>query len=110
MDAKTKLFHIFEGETTSVKYIYSENGQVRVELEEWKKSCVDLLSNIRDLYQEMKTAIEEKDEQISNLNSINEDLKIYIDRLEKCTTLLHSGKYISAVKRKERTLNIHFPC
>ena len=52
----------------------------------------------------MKTAIEEKDEQISNLNSINEDLKIYIDRLEKSTTLLHSGKDISEVKRKERTL------
>ena len=89
---------------TSVKNIYSENCQVRDELEEWKKSCVDLLSNIRDLYQEMKTAIEEKDEQISNLNSINEDLKIYIDRLEKSTTLLHSGKDISEVKRKERTL------
>ena len=57
----------------------------------------------------MKTAIEEKDEQISNLNSINEDLKIYIDRLEKSTTLLHSGKDISEVKRKERTLKHSFP-
>ena len=66
---------------TSVKNIYSENCQVRDELEEWKKSCVDLQWNICDLYQEMKTAIEEKDEQISNLNSINEDLKTYIDRL-----------------------------
>ena len=52
----------------------------------------------------MKTAIEEKDEQISNLNSINEDLKIYIDRLEKSTNLLYSGKDISEVKRKARTL------
>ena len=52
----------------------------------------------------MKTAIEEKDEQISNLNSINEDLKIYIDRLEKSTNLLYSGKDISEVNRKARTL------
>ena len=52
----------------------------------------------------MNTGIEEKDQQIWNLNSINEDLKIYIDKLEKSTTLLHSGKAISEVKRNERTL------
>ena len=54
LDTKTKLFHIFEGETAPV--------------------C------------------------------INEDLKIYIDRLEKSTNLLYSGKDISEVKRKARTL------
>lgn len=73
-------------------------------MEEWKKTCVDLESNIRDIYQEMKVAIEEKDEEISNINSINEDLKIYIDRLENAQNLLHSGKDISEVKKKSRTL------
>ena len=40
-----QVISLFEGETASVKvyiYMYSENCQVRDELEQWEKSCVDL--------------------------------------------------------------------
>ena len=52
----------------------------------------------------MQTAIEEKDEEISTLNSVNEDLKTYIDKLERSQNLLNLGKDISDVKKKSRTL------
>ena len=59
----------------------------------------------------MKTAIEEKDEQISNLNSFNEDLKLYIDRLEKIHNLVTFRKrYLRGEEKRKNIENTPFPC
>ena len=92
LDSKTKLFHIYTGETVSVADLKKENKNVRDDLKKWKKTCESLESDICELYEEIKSVINEKDEQISNLQSINKELKV------------HTGKHVSEVKKKSRTL------
>jgi AAA+ ATPase superfamily predicted ATPase len=76
---------------------------MRDELQEWKKTCKDLQNDIHTLYKEIETAMQEKDEEISNLHSINEELKSYIDSLKTSQNSLYNGKHLSEVK-KSRTL------
>lgn len=104
LDSKSKIFHIHKGETASVTELHKENNDMIDELKEWKKTCVDLQSDIRAIYQEMKEAMEEKDKEISNLHSINEDLRTYINTLEKSQNLLYTGKPVSEATKKSRTL------
>jgi hypothetical protein len=63
LDSKSKLFHIYTGET--VADIKKENSNMRDELQEWKKTCKDLQNDIHTLYEEIETAMQEKDEEIS---------------------------------------------
>ena len=99
LDSKTKLFHIYTGETVSVADLKKENNNIRDDLEKWKKTCENLESDICELYEEIKSVINDKDEQISNLQSINKELKSYINILENSPNLVHTGKHVSEVKK-----------
>ena len=74
---------------------------MRDELQEWKKTCKDLQNDIHTLYEEIETAMQEKDEEISNLHSINEELKSYIDSLKTSQNSLYHGKQVSEVKQNQ---------
>ena len=99
LDSKTKLFHIYTGETVSVADLKKENNNIMDDLEKWKKTCENLESDICELYEEIKSVINDKDEQISNLQSINKELKSYINILENSPNLVHTGKHVSEVKK-----------
>ena len=53
----------------------------------------------------MKKELERKDQVIEDLSPVNEELKSYIDFLEKSNGYAYKGKSISDVKKKSRTLN-----
>jgi chromosome segregation ATPase len=101
LDSKSKLFHIYTGETVSVADIKKENSNMRDEFQEWKKTCKDIQNDIHTLYEEIETAMQEKDEEISNLHSINEELKSYIDSLKTSQNSLYNGKHVSEVKKNQ---------
>ena len=101
--AEAKKIHIFEGQTISFAQLQHESQQVHDELEEWRSKCTNLEADIQKLYGEMETAINEKNKEISDLRSKNEELLSYIERLEKSQDLQHKGKDISEViKNQER--------
>ena len=74
---------------------------MRDELQDWKKTCKDLQNDIRTLYEEIESAMQEKDEEISNIHSINEELKSYIDSLKTSQNSLYNGKHVSGVKKNQ---------
>ena len=78
-------------------------------MEEWKRTCENLQSNVRQLHQEMEQALREKDKQISDLTSENEELKNYIDKLQS-SNAKYKGKDISEVQKKSRTLASFMSC
>ena len=104
LDSRSKKFHIFEGQTISFAQLQHESQQVHDELEEWRSKCTNLEADMQKLYGEMETAINEKNKEISDLRSKNEELLSYIEKLEKSQDLQHKGKDISEVIKKSRTL------
>ena len=65
------------------------------------KKYSDLESEPNKLHQEMQVAIQEKEEAIKNLQTINEDLSSCVSSLEN---LAYKGKDISQVAKKSTTL------
>jgi CHASE3 domain sensor protein len=61
---------------------------------------------MKKLYHEMGMALEEKYEKIEKLETKNEELKQYIELLEKSEKIEHQGKDISETKKKSRTQKI----
>ena len=75
------------------------------EIAEWKKSYANLQEERKKLYQEMLSAVHERDqEEISSLKQQNRELLSYIECLEKNESLQNKGKDISEVKNKSRSL------
>ena len=63
----------------------------------------DLKSETKQLFEEMYAAIQEKEKSLSDLQSKNEELLNYIDKIEN-SDKPYEGKDISEVKKKSRTL------
>ena len=103
LNSKVRRLHIFEGQTVSVASLREENEAIRDELEEWKQSYKDLKSETKQLFEEMYAAIQEKEKSLSDLQSKNEELLNYIDKIEN-SDKPYEGKDISEVKKKSRTL------
>jgi hypothetical protein len=104
LDLKAKRFHIFDGQTISIKQLEEENTHIHSEMQKWKERNSNMESEMRKLYYEMGMALEEKDEKIEKLETKNEELKQYIEFLEKSEKMEHQGKDISVTKKKSRTL------
>ncbi|CAB3983662.1 Hypothetical predicted protein [Paramuricea clavata] len=104
LDLKAKRFHIFDGQTISIKQLEEENTLIHGEMQKWKERNSNLESEMRKLYYEMGRALEEKDEKIEKLETKNKKLKQYIELLEKSEKMEHQGKDISETKKKSRTL------
>ena len=104
LNSKLRRFHIFEGQTESVKELRRENDLMKDEIAEWRKSYSNLQEEMKKLYSEMCQAIEEKDTKIDELEQKNEELLKYIACLEKSESLLNKGKDIADIKKKSRTL------
>ena len=103
LNSKVRRFHIFEGQTASVTCLREENEAIRDELEEWKQNYQDLKSESKQLFEEMYAAIQEKEQSLSDLQSKNEELLSYIEKIEN-SDKTYVGKDISEVKKKSRTL------
>ena len=82
-----------------------EKEFVEQDLSEWKKKFVNLEEESKKLLEDMKKELERKDQVIEDLGHVNEELKSYIDFLEKSNGYAYKGKSISDVKKKSRTLN-----
>ena len=82
-----------------------EKEFVEQDLSEWKKKFVNLEEESKKLLEDMKKELERKDQVIEDLGNVNEELKSYIDFLEKSNGYAYKGKSISDVKKKSRTLN-----
>ena len=76
---------------------------------EWKKTCENLQSSLRQLYQEMEQALKEKDKEILDLTSDNEELKNYIDKMQR-SNAKYKRKDISEVQKKSRSLASFVAC
>jgi hypothetical protein len=57
LDSRSKIFHLFEGQTISFAQLQHESQQVHDELEEWRGKCANLEADMQKLYGEMETAI-----------------------------------------------------
>ena len=91
--------------TISVKELRKENEKICDELEKWKKSYTNLHEEKEKLYLEMVSVVEEKNEEINNLNKVNKELLDYVDRLEQKSNFKNQGKDVANVAKKSRTLN-----
>ena len=67
LDKKVRTFHVFEGETKSIKEFCVEIKSVRDELNEWKKKYVNLEEEKEKMYKEMVVALKEKDKSLKNM-------------------------------------------
>ena len=70
-----------------------------------EKSYKNLHEEKEKLYLEMVSAVEEKNEEINNLNKVNKELLDYVDRLEQKNNFKNQGKDVANVAKKSRTLN-----
>ena len=61
MDTKVRKFHVFEGETKSIKQFCVEIKSVRDDLNEWRKKYINLEEEKEKLYKEIIVAMKEKD-------------------------------------------------
>ncbi len=104
LNSKTRVYHLFEGMIMSVKEMKMEYEMVKDELELWKANCQNIQERMEQLYVDMKEALKEKDEKISELQEANKDLQDYIRRLEKPDHLVNKGKDFSEAKNKSRTI------
>lgn len=104
LDSRSKKFHIFEGQVISVEKLQQECQMIYDEQEKWKNKCKNLESDLQKLYSEMEIALNEKDKEISDLSTKNEELLTYIETLEKSQDMQFKGKDISEVTKKSRTL------
>ncbi|XP_066016033.1 uncharacterized protein [Pocillopora verrucosa] len=108
LNSKVRRFHIFEGQTLSVTCLREETEAIRDELEEWKQNYQHLEAESKQLFAEMYLAIQEKEQSLSNLQSKNEELQHYFEKIEN-SDKTYVGKDISEVKKKSRTLK-EFMC
>ena len=53
----------------------------------------------------MVSAVEEKNEEINNLNKVNKEQLDYVDCLEQKNNFKNQGKDVANVAKKSRTLN-----
>lgn len=104
LDSRTKRFHIFEGQTISVKQLKEKNQLAHDEMQKWKERNANIESEMKELYHQMEMALKERDEKIEKLETKNEELKQYVLLLEKSEKMKHQGKNITETKKKSRTL------
>jgi regulator of replication initiation timing len=105
MESRTELFHILDGHTVSVEDLQNENKVIYDQLSEWKKSYENLELQTRKLHQEMQQALKEKDREILELSTQNEELRKHIEKLQN-STLKYKGKDISEVQKKDKITGI----
>ena len=82
-----------------------EKEYAEQDLLEWKRNFENLEEESRKLLEDMKKELERKNQVIEDVSNVNEELKSYIDFLEKSNGYAYKGKRISDVKKKSRTLN-----
>ena len=105
LDTEVRKFHVFEGETKSIKEFCVEIKSVRDELNEWKKKYINLEEEKEKMYKEMVVALKEKDKVIADLQNNNKELEEYADNLAKAVGISsYVGKRVSEAKNKNRTL------
>ena len=75
-----------------------ENQVMAEELSQSKKNFENLEAESKMLFEEMRR--EKKDEVIEELSNTNQELKAYIDSLEKSERIAYKGKMVSR-KRAE---------
>ena len=100
LNSKTRRFHIFDGQILSILDLKRENEFMKDEITEWKKSYANLQEERQKLFQEMLSAVHEREQEISSLKQQNRELLSYIECLEKNESLQNKGKDISEVKNK----------
>ena len=100
LNSKTRRFHIFEGQILSILDLKRENEFMKDEITEWKKSYANLQEERQKLFQEMLSAVHEREQEISSLKQQNREFLSYIECLEKNESLQNKGKDISEVKNK----------
>ena len=91
--------------SSTVVFESTINYQLKNILQEWKKNFENLEEESRKLLDDMKKELERKEQVIEDLSNVNEELKSYIDFVEKSNGCAYKGKSISDVKKKSRTLN-----
>ena len=104
LNSMVRKFHIFEEMIRSVKELDIENESIKDEMELWKKNCKNLQDKLDNLYEDMISAINEKNEEIDGLQNRNKQLDEYIKCLEKDMKFSNHGKNVADVKKKSRTL------
>ena len=109
LDTRSKRFHLYHGQIISVTELKQENALIWHELEKWKELNTNLELDIKEHYKEIEIAMQQKDEEIVDLQAKNEELLRYIDILERSENMQHKGKDISETKKKSKTLKSFLP-
>jgi hypothetical protein len=112
-----KKFHVFQGQNKEVAKFKAEISKVKDELEfqstklqeeidDWSKRYENLEQEKENLFNTMASTLREKDRVIGHLQTSNNELKQYIENLEKQFDYpkQYQGKTVSESKNKSRTI------
>lgn len=104
LDSRCRRFNIFEGQTRSVQELEADVGHLKSELENWKDKYENLEKAKEELYNEMIKEINIRERIIAEQSDNNNVLKNYIALLEKSEGVAYTGKPVSDVANKSRSL------
>ena len=69
LNSRNRRFHIFEGQVLLVQELQKENNFMKDDIAEWRKSFANLQEEKEKLYQEMILAVQQREQEISNLHA-----------------------------------------
>jgi hypothetical protein len=102
LDSKLYKLSVRRGEMESVQTMNTKIQEHRKELEEWKTKYSDLAEESKTLYEDMIKEVKNLEEEITDLNETNKDLREYVEVLERKESLQCQGKSINNLGNKQK--------
>lgn len=104
LDEKVKKFHVYEGQTKSVRALYDEIKFLKDDMQDWKSKNKHLEEKER-LYEDLVMTANENNRLTGEIQETNKELEDYVKIVEETTDIsTFKGSPVSEVKNKTRTL------
>lgn len=98
---KVYVISVRKEEVVSIDELMADVEMNQQEIKEWRQKYSDLEEEKTRIFIEMQREINKKEDEIKELNETNEQLKCYIETLEKKDNLRCVGKKINDVSKKQ---------
>lgn len=102
LNYKSYTLSIYHNELLSVDELKEELDLTQRELSDWKNKYSDLESEKQQLMKEMSEALKQKEDEIGELQTVNEQLESYIEKIKHQSGLTCQSKKIGDVGSKQR--------
>ncbi len=93
-------------ELLSFEHLQEELDSARNEISEWKTKCTNLEEEKEKLVREIQDVLRKKEEEIVELETAEEELRNYVDMLEKQSGLLCEGRKVGGLGPKQRSRKV----